>query len=126
LAEGGVGSRPAPQRHCGRAEIAVRDSGLFVCHALRHFVSPPTCSQDGYDIRTVGPELLGHPRTVATTMIYTHVLNRGGLGVQRPGGGPGVGRVLGVGRVAGFVAKLGPFGVAKRGLTGARGTRLQP
>jgi len=38
--------------------------------------------ESGYDIRTV-QELLGH-RNVATTMIYTHVLNRGGLGVRSP------------------------------------------
>ena len=37
---------------------------------------------DGYDIRTV-QEVLGH-KDVKTTMIYTHVLNRGGLGVRSP------------------------------------------
>jgi site-specific recombinase XerD len=38
--------------------------------------------QSGYDIRTV-QVLLGH-KNVKTTMIYTHVLNRGGLGVRSP------------------------------------------
>ncbi len=38
--------------------------------------------EDGYGIRTIG-ELLGH-KSVATTMVYTHVLNRGELGMRSP------------------------------------------
>jgi site-specific recombinase XerD len=38
--------------------------------------------EDGYDIRTV-QELLGH-KDVSTTMVYTHVLNRGALAVKSP------------------------------------------